>query len=196
MISGLIPFFGKPKVHLSGSCRAGMIAPTADGCKRAVAGPPKFARDGLSVPPARQKMQRHEIVREIIIRPNFRPATALLNCDKESLRWPGPFSPGFLSPQPPGAVGIGPVRRIVYPHLGPTRVGPFSFWGGRHSPTRQLARPRARAGATPQPRPINFWIPDQQEDACGPMCHCVSGSGEGTCIGRWDGWPHGRAAAD
>jgi hypothetical protein len=62
VISGLIPFFGKPKVHLSGSCRAGMIAPTADGCKRAVAGPPKFARDGLSVRPARQKMQRHGIV--------------------------------------------------------------------------------------------------------------------------------------
>ena len=43
------------------------------------------------------------------------------------LRWPGPFGTGFLSPQPPGAVGIGPVRRIVYPHTGPTKVGPFLF---------------------------------------------------------------------
>jgi hypothetical protein len=51
MISGLIRFFGKPKVHLPGSCRAGMIAPTADGCKRAVAGAPKFAGDGLAVDP-------------------------------------------------------------------------------------------------------------------------------------------------
>ena len=101
-------------------------------------------------------MQRHEIVREIIIRPNFRPATAVLNCDKESLRWPGPFSTGFLSPQPPGAVGIGPVRRIVYPILGQRELVLFLFWGGRHSPTRQLARLRARVGANPQPRPINF----------------------------------------
>jgi hypothetical protein len=43
------------------------------------------------------------------------------------LRWPGPFGTGFLSPQPPGVVGIGPVRRIVYPHTGPTKVGPFFF---------------------------------------------------------------------
>jgi hypothetical protein len=152
-----------------------MIAPTADGCKRAVAGAPKFARDGLSVPPARQKMQRHGIVREIIIRPNFRPATALLSCNKRSLRWPGPFSPGFLSPQPPGAVGIGPVRRIVYPHPGPTRVGPFSFRGW---PSFQ-----ARAGANPQSRPINFWIPIQRQDACPQMCHCTSGMARGPASG-------------
>src|SRR6267142_5599888 len=104
-------------------------------------GAPKFARDGLSVTPARQKMQRHEIVREIIIRPNFRPATALLNCDKKLLRWPGPFSSGFLSPQPPGAVGIGPIRRIVYPHPGPTRVGPFSFWGRPSFPDAPIGAP-------------------------------------------------------
>src|ERR1019366_9266257 len=54
-------------------------------------------------------------------------ATALLGCENQILRWPGPFGSGFLSPQPPGVVGIGPVRRIVYPHTGPTRVGPFSF---------------------------------------------------------------------
>src|SRR6202041_1038240 len=41
--------------------------------------------------------------------PHFRPPTALLNCDKNHLRWPGPFDTGFLSPQPPGVVGAGPV---------------------------------------------------------------------------------------
>src|SRR5882724_2003310 len=49
------PFFGKPKVHLPGSRRAGMIAPTAGGCKRAVAGAPKFAGDGLAVTPGPAK---------------------------------------------------------------------------------------------------------------------------------------------
>jgi hypothetical protein len=70
---------------------------------------------------------RHGIVSGIIIRPHFRPSTALLDCEKVILRWPGPFGTGFLSPQPPGVVGIGPVRRIVYPHTGPTKVGPFLF---------------------------------------------------------------------
>jgi hypothetical protein len=70
---------------------------------------------------------RHGIVSGIIIPPYFRQATAPLGCDKILLRWPGPFGTGFLSPQPPGVVGIGPVRRIVYPHTGPTKVGPFSF---------------------------------------------------------------------
>ena len=92
-------------------------------------GTPKFARDGLSVTPARQKMQRHGIVREIIIRPNFRPATALLNCDKKLLRWPGPFSSGFLSPQPPGVVGIGPVRREFIPTLWANESWSFFFLG-------------------------------------------------------------------
>jgi hypothetical protein len=54
------------------------------------------------------KKVRHGIVSGIIILPNFRQATAALNCDNESLRWPGPFDTGFLSPQPPGVAGIGP----------------------------------------------------------------------------------------
>lgn len=41
--------------------------------------------------------------------PHFRPANAALNCEKETVRWPGPFGSGFLSPQPPGIVRIGPV---------------------------------------------------------------------------------------
>ena len=40
--------------------------------------------------------------------PHFRPSPALLNWEKNALRWPGPFGFGFLSPQPPGIVGIGP----------------------------------------------------------------------------------------
>jgi hypothetical protein len=70
---------------------------------------------------------RHGIVSGIIIPPHFRPSTALLGCEKDTLRWPGPFDSGFLSPQPPGVVGIGPIRRIIYPDIGPTRVGPFLF---------------------------------------------------------------------
>jgi hypothetical protein len=70
----------------------------------------------------------HGIVSRIIIRPNFRPATALPDCKKEALRWPGPFGSGFLSPQPPGAVGIGPVRR-KYPTLGQRKL--VLFLGGR-----------------------------------------------------------------
>jgi hypothetical protein len=39
--------------------------------------------------------------------PHFRPSPAPVSCDKDALRWPGPFGSGFLSPQPPGIVGIG-----------------------------------------------------------------------------------------
>src|SRR5260370_37600586 len=41
--------------------------------------------------------------------PHFRQPLALPGCDKKLLRWPGPFGFGFLSPQPPGIVGIGPI---------------------------------------------------------------------------------------
>jgi hypothetical protein len=87
-----------------------MIVPTAGGCKRAVAA--KFAQGRTDANPfARQPENlRHGIVSGIIILPNFRQAPAALDCDKVILRWPGPFGPGFLSPQPPGVVGIGPVR--------------------------------------------------------------------------------------
>src|ERR1700687_4406113 len=90
------------------------------------------------------KTCRHGIVSGIIIPPNFRPAPALLHGEKRILRWPGPCGSGFLSPQPPGVVRIGPVRRIVIP-TGPTRVGPFSFWGcwiGRLSAPRQALSAR------------------------------------------------------
>jgi hypothetical protein len=41
--------------------------------------------------------------------PHFRLLGAVLDCEKNHLRWPGPFDTGFLSPQPPGVVGIGPI---------------------------------------------------------------------------------------
>jgi hypothetical protein len=47
---------------------------------------------------------------EIIIPPYFRQAPALLDCETTTLRWPGSFDAGFLSPQPPGVVRTGPVR--------------------------------------------------------------------------------------
>src|SRR5438132_311875 len=53
----------------------------------------------------------HGIVSGILLLPHFRQPPAPLGCEKIILRWPGPFGSGFLSPQPPGAVGIGPVRR-------------------------------------------------------------------------------------
>jgi hypothetical protein len=60
----------------------------------------------------------------IIMPPFFRPSPAPLPCNKGLLRWPGPFGSGFLSPQPPGIVGIGPIAGRL---TGPTRVGPFLF---------------------------------------------------------------------
>jgi hypothetical protein len=107
-----------------------MIAPTA--CRRK--GPSDhraeiIARRIVRDPLPGKKCSVTGSLAEIIIRPNFRPATALLDCDKQSLRWPGPFSSGFLSPQPPGAVGIGPVRRIVYPPPWANESWSFFFWG-------------------------------------------------------------------
>src|ERR1700728_1586770 len=97
--------------------------------------PTDLRRKGAAVASARRivcilyppDMNRHGIVSGIIIPPYFRLSTALLDCDKNISRWPGPFGSGFLSPQPPGVVRIGPVRGIVYPHTGPTRAGPFLF---------------------------------------------------------------------
>jgi hypothetical protein len=46
--------------------------------------------------------------------PLFRQSPAAVDCDKNVLRWPGPFGPGFLSPQPPGVVRIGPVAVTLF----------------------------------------------------------------------------------
>jgi len=76
----------------------------------------------------------------IIMPPYFRPSTALLNCDKEILRWPGPFDTGFLSPQPPGVAGIGSIAVQIIPYWANAS---WSFFFFRH-PLRccsQLRRP-------------------------------------------------------
>src|SRR5450756_386515 len=94
---------------------------------------------------------RHGIVSAIIIPPHFRQPTAVLDCDKTILRWPGPFGSGFLSPQPPGAVGIGPVSQDrLTPHWA-NESWSFFFWGdgffsGAERPSlpgTPVARPRA-----------------------------------------------------
>ena len=64
---------------------------------------------------------------EFIMPPHFRPAPALLRCEKMILRWPGPFGSGFLSPQPPGVVRIGPVRKKHTPILGQRKLVLFLF---------------------------------------------------------------------
>ena len=110
-----------PDTELIGAscCHFGdMIAPTAHGCKRAVAGAFELVRDGGSQPLIKREIYRHGIVSRIIILPNFRLSAAVLDCEKEILRWPGPFGSGFLSPQPPGVVRIGPVRKKHTPILG------------------------------------------------------------------------------
>ena len=104
-----------------------MIAPTAHGCKRVVAGAFELVRDGGSQPLIKREIYRHGIVSGIIILPNFRLSTALLDCDKGILRWPGPFGTGFLSPQPPGVVRIGPVRKKHTPILGQRELVLFLF---------------------------------------------------------------------
>lgn len=44
------------------------------------------------------------------MKPHFCPATAPDTRHNILVRWPGPFGSGFLSPQPPGVVGIGPIH--------------------------------------------------------------------------------------
>jgi hypothetical protein len=114
-----------------------MIAPTARGCKRAMMRAIKFAR--------RRSSGQYAVtasLAEIIIPPNFRPSTALLGCDTRILRWPGPFGSGFLSPQPPGVVGIGPVRSKVTPHWANASWS-FFFLGVGGFENRRRATPLA-----------------------------------------------------
>ena len=94
---------------------------------------PVWARPMVSL----RKSKGHGIVSGIILPPHFRPSPAPLTCEDIVLRWPGPFGSGFLSPQPPGAVGIGPVRRGVKSStLGQRKLVLFAFWDtftGHHS---------------------------------------------------------------
>ena len=83
--------------------------------------------------------------------PHFRQPLALQGCDKKSLRWPGPFGFGFLSPQPPGIVGIGPIAgKSMFSRANVSWsflfFGPLSAW----TPDRSSALRRgSRAGAHP-----------------------------------------------
>jgi hypothetical protein len=120
-----------------------MIAPTAHGCKRVAVGGFELACNGAERPPPRE-ICRHGIVSRIIILPNFRLSNALLGCDKQILRWPGPFGTGFLSPQPPGVVRIGPVRKKHTPILGQRELVLFLFG---------LAPHVARVGIRARPSP-------------------------------------------
>ena len=74
-----------------------------------------------------QKTQRHAIVSAIIMPPHFRPPPAAPECDKIPVRWPGPFGSGFLSPQPPGIVRIGPVPQLRLSILGQRKLVLFRY---------------------------------------------------------------------
>jgi len=88
-----------------------MIAPTVRRCK----GRRRRARSihGLTAPLGCGTGKRHTVTGSlagITLWPLFRLGPAALHCEKIRVRWPGPFGSGFLSPQPPGVVRIGPVR--------------------------------------------------------------------------------------
>src|SRR5947209_1257505 len=94
-----------------------------------------------------------------------------------ALRWPGPFGSGFLSPQPPGVVRIGPVRRGVNPHHWANESWSFFFWGiggfstafRRNTHTAVILRSRALArcleGSPRAPRPLPSFEARQARDA-------------------------------
>ena len=102
-----------------------MIAPTGRGCKSPVG-------SGAQIPARRivrkPKSARHGIVRRIIILPYFRPATALLGCDKWILRWPGPFVPDSSAPSPPGRRDRACSQDSLSPYWA-NESWSFFFWG-------------------------------------------------------------------
>jgi hypothetical protein len=66
---------------------------------------------------------------KIIMQPDFRQATALLDCERIITAMARSFWCRILSPQPPGAIRIGPIRRELNTadRSGPAKAGPFSF---------------------------------------------------------------------
>jgi hypothetical protein len=79
--------------------------------------------------------------------PLFRQSPAAVDCDKDVLRWPGPFGSGFLSPQPPGAVRIGPVAVTLFTRASTSwsffLLGTRFLWGCRGAfPTDGKSRRR------------------------------------------------------
>ena len=116
---------------------------------------------------------------KIIIPPNFRPATALLDCEKKTLRWPGPFGSGFLSPQPPGAVRIGPVRSNLSPYWA-NESWSFFFLGLSF---------RARASANPESRCSKFRIFGSPPRRVSRMTSVDCGVSAATCRPRLTSHP-------
>jgi hypothetical protein len=116
-----------------------MIALTA-GRRKGVVNTKETARNHPTLP----ETSIHGIVSGILLLPHFRQPPAPLGCDKKILRWPGPFGSGFLSPQPPGAVGIGPVRSGSYSRYWANESWSFFVCGDgpndkRHQPPFQDA---------------------------------------------------------
>ena len=77
---------------------------------------------------------------KIIMQPNFRQATALLDCETVATAMARSFRYRILSPQPPGACGSGrpPQRLDLSLCFGPATAGPFlyAFSGGSHPAAR------------------------------------------------------------
>src|SRR5262245_27406036 len=125
------------------------------------------------------EMSIHGIVSGILLLPHFCQPPAPLDCEKEILRWPGPFGSGFLSPQPPGAVGIGPVRSGSYSRHWANESWSFFFWGLLQQsvgfPTHEM-RPRVHWNQNPSEILIEL-IPDVQMHSPGPAPNDASRDG-------------------
>jgi hypothetical protein len=166
--------FRKPDSTFRDHAENYMIAPTAGRCKRPVAARPKFVRGGLSWGGWTRKKGRHGIVSGNHNTAQLPPSDRPSGLRKENPALARSFR--FRIPQPPAPRGRRDraCSQVVYPHTGPTKVGPFSFWvlfWGCHS--------GARVSANPESRSNNFWIPGPREDAWPQMCNCTSGNDEG-----------------
>ena len=143
-----------------------MIAPTDLRCKRATTAVSQFVGHPKSPRPG--ETGRHRIVSGIIIPPNFRPATALLDCEKTISALARSFR--HRIPQPPAPRGCQDraYSQCSYPHTGPTRVGPFSFWPANHWQAVFLLIPAQRCViASPQKPAADLQTRRQLPGLCG-----------------------------
>src|SRR6266849_4401220 len=108
-----------------------MIAPTARGCKRAGAKLPEFASNGPLETSIQARKRRHGIVSANHNTAQLPPSDRRPALRKETPALARSFR--FRIPQPPAPRGRQDraCSQVVYPHTGPTRVGPFSFWDCR-----------------------------------------------------------------
>src|ERR1700736_5967950 len=128
VITGMI-LFRKPDSTFRDHAENYMIAPTAGRCKRPVAARPKFVRGGLSWGRWTRKKGRHGIVSGNHNTAQLPPSDRPSGLRKENPALARSFR--FRIPQPPAPRGRRDraCSQVVYPHTGPTKVGPFSFWG-------------------------------------------------------------------